>query len=116
MSKYVGMIGFGMNRETEPGVWEDEVIERKYRGDILKNNQHFAVGGTTSGELRISNHFSILCDSFAFDHVSDIRYLEWRGNRWMVDSIEIEYPRLIMTIGGIYNGPQATVTGTPIED
>lgn len=110
MAKYVGMIGFVRNEEIEPGIWEDVVTEKKYRGDILKNNQRFAVSTSIEGELKITNQFSIIGNSYAFDHVSDIRYLEWRGNRWVVDTVEIEYPRLVMTIGGLYNGPQASTT------
>lgn len=110
MAKYKGLIGFVRNEERESGIWEDVVTEKKYRGDILKNNQRFNVGNTTSGELKITNQFSIVGNSYAFDHISDIRYLEWRGNRWVVDTVEIEYPRLVMTIGGLYNGPQATTT------
>lgn len=113
MAKYAGMIGFAKNVEVESGDYEDVVTERRYRGDILRNNQKFAVGGTTSGELRITNQFSILADNYAFDHISEIRYLEWRGNRWIVDYIDIEYPRLVMTIGGLYNGPQAGIAEDP---
>ena len=115
MSKYVGLIGFVHNEEIEPGIYEDIVIEKKYRGDITKNYQKFAVGNTISGEVQITNQFSILGNKFAFDHVSDIRYLEWRGNRWVVDSIDIEYPRLILTVGGLYNGPQARIAEDPRE-
>lgn len=116
MAKYKGIIGFVSNEEIEPGITEDVVTEKKYRGDILKNNQRFNVGTTTSGELKITNQFSIVGNSYAFDHVSDIRYLEWRGNRWVVDTVDIEYPRLVMTIGGLYNGPQATTTDDVGED
>lgn len=116
MTKYKGLIGFVSNEEIEPGIWEDVVTEKKYRGEILKNNQHFAVANTTSGELKITNQFSIVGNSYAFDHVSDIRYLEWRGNRWVVDTVDIEYPRLVITIGGLYNGPQATTTDDVGED
>jgi hypothetical protein len=113
MSKYSGMIGFVRNYEKEPGIWEDEVTEKKYTGDILKNNQRFSVGSTITGDVKITNVFSIMGNKYAFDHVSDIRYLEWRGNRWVVESIELNYPRLEMTIGGIYNGPQTTTTNNP---
>ena len=116
MAKYKGLIGFVSNEEIEPGIWEDVVTEKKHRGEILKNNQRFAVANTTSGELKITNQFSIVGTSYAFDHISDIRYLEWRGNRWVVDTVGIEYPRLVITIGGLYNGPKATTTDDVGED
>lgn len=116
MDKFIGMIGFVSNVEIEDGITEDEVTERKYRGDILKNNQRFNTTNTTSGEIKISNRFSIIADSYAFDHIADIRYLTWRGNRWIVEYIDIEYPRLVMSIGGLYNGPQAGTAEDSGED
>lgn len=113
MNKYSGIIGFGKNMEIEPGLFEDIITERPYRGDILKNRDRFNVSNTTSGDLKITNQFSIIGDKYAFDHVSEIRYLDWHNTRWIVESIEIEYPRLVMTIGGIYNGPQAKTADNP---
>lgn len=106
-NKFSGFIGFVANIETVPGVCEDVVTERKYRGDILKNNQRFSVGATVNGDLRISNHFSIVGDRYAFDHIRDIRYLVWSGTRWIIETVELAHPRLEIDIGGIYNGPQS---------
>lgn len=106
-NKFSGFIGFVANTEIEPGIFEDVVTERKYKGEILKNNQHLQVDTTTSGNFRITNHFSIVGDRYAFDHIGDIRYLVWRGTRWLVADVELAHPRLDITIGGLYNGPQA---------
>lgn len=117
MDKYAGIIGFVRNYKKEPGVYEDEVTERKYRGDILRNNQRFNTSNTISGDIKITNQFSIMADRYAWDHVSDIRYLVWRKNRWIIEDVDIsQYPRLIVSIGGIYNGPQATIADNPGSD
>ena len=113
MNKYCGIIGFGSNQEIQPGVYDDVITERHYHGDIQKNRDRFNVSNTTSGELKITNQFSIVGDKYMFDHVSEIRYLEWHGTRWVVESVEIEYPRLVMNVGGIYNGPQARTADNP---
>lgn len=117
MDKFSGKIGFVSNEEIEPGIWEDIVTEKPYRGEIRKNHQNFNVTDTTSGEIKITNLFSIMGNSYAFAHVSDIRYLVWRGNRWLIDTIELRYPRLEITLkGGLYNGPQVTTTDDPASD
>lgn len=105
MGKYSGFIGFAENREVEPSIWEDVITERHYYGDIVRNVSRYNQNNTLSGENLITNSFSIMGDTFAFQNYTKIRYLTWQHTRWVVTSIEEQYPRLIMNIGGIYNGP-----------
>lgn len=106
MALFRGIIGFVENTEVEDCEWEDVVTPRYYTGTIIKNNQQFLTADTVSGNLQITNTFSIFGDSYMFSHISNIRYLEWRGQRWIVTTVDLEFPRVNMTIGGIYNGPQ----------
>jgi len=116
MNKFKGYIGFVSQVEDPPGIFKEEVIERKATGDILKNTQRFSIGDTTNGDIKITNSFSIIGDSYAWKHVADIRYLVWQGNNWTIDSIDMEYPRLIVTLGGLYNnGPQTNSADDPDE-
>jgi hypothetical protein len=48
-----------------------------------------------------------MSDSFANENVSAIRYAEWKGVLWEVTNIDEEHPRLILQLGGKYNGPAA---------
>lgn len=116
MSKFSTTIGFGVNTEVQPGVYEDLITERNYRGDILRNNQRFAVQEIKLGDVQITNTFSVVGDSYAFSHITEIKYLKWQGNCWLVNTVDMEYPRINMTIGGLYNGPQGESSEYSRED
>ena len=104
MAKFFGKIGFAVTEETVPGVWREQVIEREYFGDVLRNTRRWQTGEYLNDDLTISNQISIVADPYANNHFHSIRYIEWMGTKWKVDNIEVQYPRLIMDIGGEYNG------------
>lgn len=107
MAKYYGKIGYSMNVETEPGVWESKIIERAYFGDVLQNSIKWTTSSENANDnLNISNRFSILADSFAINNSHYMKYLEFTGTMWKINNIEQQYPRMILTVGGVYNGPQ----------
>lgn len=104
MAKYHGYIGYGVDTETYPGVWEDVITERDYTGDVLKNRTNIQQNATVSASLTLNNYFSIIGDEFAFDNVYSIRYVTYLNKKFKVTGVEIERPRLILTVGGLYNG------------
>ena len=111
MAKYYGKVGYVDTIETDPvnhpGVIAEAVIdEHYYYGDILQNNRRFEKGDGLNDDLNIRNEISILADPFAMKHFAKIRYIEWLGSRWKVTDVKVEYPRLILTVGGVYNGPE----------
>ena len=55
MAKWSGMIGFAETKETTPSVYETLITERKYYGDILKNNRRFAFQSEVNGDITVSN-------------------------------------------------------------
>lgn len=106
MNKYYGQVGFVTRVEDpeEPGVWIDKVETRNYYGDIVRNRRQWQVSQeSTNDNVTISNQFSILADPFAFNNLQFIRFLEWRGMKWKVTSVDVEYPRLILEVGGPYS-------------
>lgn len=103
MGKLVCNIGFGVNQEIEPDIYDDKIIERQYRGDILRNARRFEQMDSLSGGVQINNQLSLLGDSFLFEHLGDIRYVTHRNQRWTV-TVEENYPRITLTLGGLYNG------------
>lgn len=107
MAKFYGPIGYAITEETSPGVWEDAVIERYYRGDVLQNMNRWQPSGNLNDNLNVDNKLSIIADPFVYEHFSNIRYVKWMGAKWKVNSIEILRPRLILSIGGAYNGSTA---------
>lgn len=112
MPKYYGKVGYAVTSETSPGVWTSDPVERTYYGDVLKNGRRFEQGEAVNDDIRLENRFSILADPYAYEHFWAIRYIEWMGALWKVTNVEVESPRLILSIGGPYNGPRASETRT----
>lgn len=103
MAKFHGIIGYVQTEETAPGVYSEVVTERNYTGDILRNNRRWENSERLNDNLVINNQFSIVADAFAYENFQNIRYIQWMGTSWKVNSIEIQRPRLILTVGGVYN-------------
>lgn len=104
MAKWCGVIGFGVNEETKPGVWKTSITEHTYYGDLIRDTRRYSTPSTLNDNLDISNQISILADAFAYDHFYTMRYVELYGARWKVTNVEVQRPRLILSIGGVYNG------------
>lgn len=106
MARFYGEVGFAqVNVETAPGVWEDVVIERKYFGDVLRNSRRLDGGDQVNNDISVGNSISIVADDDAFGHFFNMRYVMWMGTRWIVSDVEVQSPRLILKLGGVYNGP-----------
>ena len=111
MGRFYGQIGFLINEETVPGVWTEKIVERPYYGDVLKHRVNWSSSGNLNDNITLNNDFSILADKFAYSQIGAMKYVKWRdGVCWKISSAELEYPRIRLTIGGVYNGEQA---GTP---
>jgi len=104
MAKFQGKIGFVNSQETAPGVHSEVITERNYKGDILRNSQSWERGEYLNDNIDISNRLSIVADQFAYDNLSYMRYIFWMNAKWKIKSIDIQRPRLILTVGGVYNG------------
>lgn len=115
MAKFSGMIGYTDTIETAPGVWNPDITERRYSGDVLKNSRRLEAGESTNDDVTINNTISIVADAFAYQNFHAFRYVVWMGARWKITNIEVLRPRLILTIGGIYNGPTPSPPTDPGE-
>ena len=104
MSKYFGKIGYGVTEETRPGVYEPQIVEKEYYGDIVRNTRRLDNGGKVVDDLNINMTLSIVADPFAYQNFHQLKYAEYMGARWKATSVEPQYPRLIITLGGVYNG------------
>lgn len=105
MTKYYGAIGFLETVEdpNNPGVWIESITERGYYGDILSNRYKSEVGSGLNDNINIQNTISVLADSFAKCNIGYMKYITWMGCKWKITSVEVAYPRLILSIGGLYN-------------
>lgn len=108
MAKFYGIVGYGVTEETTPGVWTDRIVERNYSGDVIKNYKKSYSGESINDNIDVSNNISIISDPFAMQHFHTIKYVKWMGAAWKVSTVEVQYPRLILTIGGVYNGETLT--------
>lgn len=103
--KWYGRVGFAMTTSHD-GIWEDEIVEKKYTGDLLQNRVQFQNSGNVNDNINLNNRISIIANKFVYDNFECIKYVEVLGKMWKVESVEIQYPRLILTIGGLWNGEQ----------
>lgn len=108
MAKWFGKVGYAVTTETEPGIWEPQIIEQEYYGEKLKTTvRKVRHSGGVNDNIIISNIISIIADPFAIANFSNIKYVSYMGVLWKVDDVEIEHPRLKMTMGEVWNGEQA---------
>lgn len=103
MARYHGYVGYAIDVEAYPGVWEEQISEHEYFGDVLKNRINMQQGSVVNAKITISNSISIIADPFAFEHVYAMRYVTYLGKKWSIVNVSIERPRLILTLGGLYN-------------
>lgn len=110
MAKWYGVIGYAVTVETDPGVWEDTITERSYYGDTIRNTRMLQNSGEVNDNVNISNQISIVADPYANQNIYAMRYIEFMGTKWKITNVDVQYPRLILTIGGVWNGGQNTIT------
>ena len=104
MSKWFGKIGYTVTAETEPGLWEETPVEREYFGDMTSYRRKRQSSGEINTNISLANVISIIADPFAYKNCSNMAYIEVMGTKWTISDIEVQYPRLILTIGGVYHG------------
>lgn len=113
MPRYYGKVGYGTPVETKPGIWEDVIVEKSYFGDVVRNIRQLREGEYVNDDLSVNNSISIVADAYANANFFNIRYVEWVGTLWTVSDVEVRSPRLLLTLGGVYNGPKGTAADTP---
>jgi hypothetical protein len=109
-TKFYGVVAYAVLTEEVPGKWKEVIVPRQYRGDITRVSRRLQSEAKVNDDIRINNEIRILADAFAYQNFQNIRYVEWMGTKWKVESVTVERPRLVLQIGGEYNGstgPQA---------
>ena len=107
MGKWFGRIGYAEQLETTPGVWEEKIVERNYYGDVVRSYRKLESSGEVNDNINVSMEISIVADPYAIQNFHAMRYIEYMGSLWKLSNVEVNYPRLILQIGGLYNGQQA---------
>lgn len=120
MARFYGEVGFlrtgEEDPENRPGIWVEKLTKKKYYGDVFSNSRRWDQNGNLNDNLVINNRISIVADSFATANLGAMKYVRWQGINWKITNAEIQYPRIILTIGGEYHEPEqantvATETG-----
>lgn len=116
MARFYGKIGYGETAESPvgSGIWDDVITEQAYYGDVIRNTRRLESGEVLNDDISVGNTISIVADQHAYEHFHTMRYVEWAGTLWTVASVEVRSPRLLLTLGGVYNGPTPTIAD-PID-
>lgn len=110
MAKFYGVIGYAETSETQRGVWTEVITERNYSGDVMKISRRWQAGESLNDDLTVNNEISIVADPFAYQNFHWMRYIHWMGANWKITKIDVQRPRLILSIGGVYNGETGPTT------
>lgn len=105
MAKFFGEIGFATQVETSPGIWEDKIIEKQYYGDITRESRRFSASEQVLDNINLSNQVSIIADGYVTDNIQNLRYVRWLGGLWKISYVDLKFPRLVLEMTGVYNGP-----------
>jgi len=103
MAKWFGKIGFATTVETAPSVWTEKIDEREYYGDVVRNSRRLATADKVNDDIVISNQLSIVTDPYAYENFHAMRYAIFMNTKWKITDVEVQYPRLLLTLGGVYN-------------
>ena len=103
MSRYAGKIGFAVTEETYPGVWTPVITEKSVKGEVLRNAYRSTSGESVNDNITISNRISVIGNPYLFENFQFIKYITWLGTKWIVTNVEVQYPHLILDIGGVWN-------------
>ena len=106
MAKFYGPVGYVETVETAPGVWKEQVTEHNHFGDVIRNTRRIQSADKLTDDIIINNQISIVVDPYATGHLQHIRYVGFMGAKWEVSNIDVQHPRIILTLGGVYNGQQ----------
>lgn len=104
MAKWFGNIGYAEMIEVEPGDWKEQITARPYFGDAIRNTRMLQNSNGINDNVNVGNQISIVADPYANQHIYDMRYAEFQGSRWKITNVEVQFPRLILTLGGLFNG------------
>lgn len=108
MAKFYGEIGYNTGTVETPsgsGVWKDVITERNYYGDVIRNSRQLREGELINDDISVNNSISILADPFAYENFFAMRYIRWMGALWIVSTVDVQVPRLLLSLGGVYHGP-----------
>lgn len=107
MAKIRTIVGYGFTKEKTPGVWKMHKIERIYIGDTQRLSRSLQGADKLNDDISLNMQLSIVADPYAYENFMYIRYAEVSGVKWRVTAVEVQYPRLTLTLGEVYNDDES---------
>lgn len=107
MAKFFGTVGFAQPTEEAPGYWVEKIVERKYSGDLIQMSRMLQATEQVHDDMTLAVEISIVGDDFALNNFGLLRYVVLGGVKWKISKVNPQFPRLILTVGGVYNGGMA---------
>lgn len=104
MTRFAGLVCYGEQVETSPGIWETVEKQVVMKGDVMRQNSNNTNNGSINNDIKLSHRVSIIGDPYAFDNYFNIKWVYIDGRKWGVESVEIQRPRIIVSLGGLWNG------------
>jgi hypothetical protein len=111
--RFSGKVGYAQTVDQGDGVFVEQLTARTYFGDVIRNSLRIGNGEKVNDDLSVGNSIAVIADAYLTSHFSAIRYVEWAGTAWKVEEVTLAHPRLILRLGGVYNGPKAPIPGGP---
>lgn len=105
MAKWYGKVGYAEQVEVQPGVWSQVITERSYFGDSMRNSRTLQGSNQVIDNISVNSQISIVADPYAYHNFHTMIYVEFMENLWKVATVDVQSPRLVLTLGGIYTGP-----------
>lgn len=106
------VLGFSeKNKEVRPGVWKMQPEEVTHRAKLLTYNKDYDSGEEVNDDLKLRNRYEIVMKDKKLDY-QDMRYVIVKGTKWKVSALEFLEVRIIITLGGVYNGGQTSPVAT----
>lgn len=103
MAKFYGNVGYAETVEVKPGVWKEVITEKPYFGDLIRNSRRLQNTTEVNSGITLNNEISIISDPYAQQNFHAIRYVVYMNTKWIVTNVDVQYPRLILSVGGVYN-------------
>jgi hypothetical protein len=113
MARFYGKVGYVHTADQGNGVHKQVATERDYQGDVVRNARQLEGAEKVNDDLSLQNSISIVADAYAVENYFAIRYVELTGVRWIVTTVEVQHPRLLLRLGGVYHGPAPEPSDNP---
>lgn len=103
MARFSGKVGYITQEETTPGVWTPKEKSRTMKGDIIRQVSNYTSGESVNDDISLNHRVSLVGDAYAFGNYFNMKWIQIDSQKWKISSIEVQRPRLIVTVGGLWN-------------